>query len=142
MSYSHLLVAVAVSPESHYLLSKAVAIARSSQARISLITLANEPEMYNHFAAPMLENLRDVIQEETQIFIDELIRQTDYPIAQTFMTSGELSEQILHLCKKHQVDLVVCGNHNHSMISRAVCSAKTVIGASKVDVLLVSLEEG
>ncbi|SFR07879.1 MULTISPECIES: universal stress protein UspC [unclassified Enterobacter] len=139
MSYSHLLVAVAVSPESHQLLHKAVALARPSQARISLITLTTDPEIYNHFAAPMLENLRDVIYEETQMFLAELIRQTDYPIAHTFMPSGELSTQVLHLCKTHQIDLVVCGNHNHSVMSRALCSAKTLVGTSQVDVLLVSL---
>ncbi len=45
MSYSHLLVSVAVSPESHQLVARAVSIARPNNARISLITLAAEPEM-------------------------------------------------------------------------------------------------
>jgi universal stress protein C len=45
MSYSHLLVSVAVSPESHQLIAKAVAIARPYQARITIVTLAPEPEM-------------------------------------------------------------------------------------------------
>ena len=39
MSYSHLLVSVAVSPESHQLVARAVSIARPNNARISLITL-------------------------------------------------------------------------------------------------------
>lgn len=52
MSYSHLLVSVAVSPESHELIARAVSIARPHNARISLITLAAEPEMYNQLAAP------------------------------------------------------------------------------------------
>ncbi|ELU4682526.1 universal stress protein UspC, partial [Salmonella enterica] len=40
---------------------------------------------------------------------------------------------------KHHVDLVICGNHNHSFFSRASCSAKSVVSASQVDVLLVPL---
>lgn len=73
MSYSHLLVSVAVSPESHQLVARAVSIARPNNARISLITLAAEPEMYNQLAAPMLEDIREVLQEETQQFLRELV---------------------------------------------------------------------
>ena len=115
MSYSNILVAVAVTPESQQLLAKAVSIARPVKGHISLITLASDPEMYNQLAAPMLEDLRSVMQEET------------------------VSEQILEVCHKHQCDLVICGNHNHSFFSRASCSAKRVIASSEVDVLLVPL---
>ena len=73
MSYSHLLVSVAVSPESHQLVARAVSIARPNNARVSLITLAAEPEMYNQLAAPMLEDIREVLQEETQQFLRELV---------------------------------------------------------------------
>ncbi|MDK7841324.1 hypothetical protein QP600_00005, partial [Escherichia coli] len=62
MSYSNILVAVAVTPESQQLLAKAVSIARPVKGHISLITLASDPEMYNQLAAPMLEDLRSVMQ--------------------------------------------------------------------------------
>ncbi|WP_312946482.1 universal stress protein UspC [Superficieibacter sp.] len=140
MLYQHILVAVAATPESHRLVAKAVSIARPLNARISLITLATDPEMYNHFAAPMLENLREVVQEETQQFLREIARQAEYPIAQTLIASGELREHIKAFCQAQQVDLVICGNHNHSFFSRATCSAKNIIGNTQVDVLLVALE--
>lgn len=140
MSYHHILVAVAVTPESQQLLAKAVSIARPLNARISLITLASDPELYNQFAAPMLEDLRAVMYEETANFLQKLADRAAYPIAQTFITSGVLSEHILDVCRKHDVDLVVCGNHNQSFFSRAACSAKSVIGSSQVDVLLVPLD--
>ena len=41
-------------------------------------------------------------------------------------------------CQRHRVDLVICGNHNQSLFSRATCSAKDIVGSSGVDVLLVS----
>lgn len=140
MRYQHLLVAVAATPESHRLVAKAVSIARPLNARISLITLATDPEMYNHFAAPMMENLRDVMQEETRQFLRDIAQHADYPIAETIIASGELSEHIKDFCRTRQVDLVICGNHNHSFFSRATCSAKNVIGNTHVDVLLVALE--
>ncbi|BBV40485.1 universal stress protein UspC [Citrobacter portucalensis] len=139
MSYSHILVAVAATPESQQLLDKAVSIARPVNARISLITLVSDPELYNQFAAPMLEDLREVMQEETQDFIDKLSKEAEYPIEHTFITYGALNEHILDVCSKHAVDLVIYGNHNHSFFSRAACSAKSVIHTSQVDVLLVPL---
>ncbi|MNC43459.1 Universal stress protein C [compost metagenome] len=139
MSYSHLLVCVALSPESEQLISKAVAIARPSQARITLVTLSTEPEMYNQLAAPMLEDIRGVLQEETQQFLDTLIAHAEYPIAQKVIATGEISQCILDICQKQKVDLVICGNHNRSFFSRAACSAKTIVSSSKVDVLLIPL---
>jgi universal stress protein C len=139
MSYSHLLVCVAVTPESHLLVDRAVSIARPLNARLSLVTLAAEPEMYNHLAAPMLENIREVLQEETQQFLRELEEKAHYPVARTYIATGELSEHILDICRKENIDLVICGNHNQSFFSRAACSAKAIVGSSQVDVLLVPL---
>lgn len=114
MSYTHLLVSVAVSPESHQLVARAVSIARPTNARISLITLTAEPEMYNQLAAPMLEDIREVLQEETQQFLRELVEKAQYPVHQTIIATGELNEHILSLCQKQNIDLVICGNHNQS----------------------------
>ena len=134
MPYSHLLVAVAPTPESRMLVNKAVSIARPSNAQVSLITLATDPEMYNQFAAPMMENLREIMQEETRSFLNELAAQADYPISKMTITSGELCHHVKDFCLQHH------GNHNQSLFSRATCSAKNIVGSSGVDVLLVSLE--
>lgn len=140
MSYSHILVSVAVSPESHLLVARAVSIARPLDARVSLITLAAEPEMYNQLAAPMLENIRGLLQEETQQFLQELEDRAHYPVERTYIATGELNEHILDICRKQRIDLVICGNHNHSFFSRAACSAKAIVSSSQVDVLLVPLD--
>jgi universal stress protein C len=113
MSYTHLLVSVAVSPESHQLVARAVSIARPTNARITLITLAAEPEMYNQLAHPC-EDIRDVLQEETQQFLRELVEKAQYPVYDTVIATGELNEHILSMCRKQNIDLVICGNHNHS----------------------------
>ncbi|MGE0970036.1 universal stress protein UspC [Klebsiella sp. WOUb02] len=142
MPYSHLLVAVAPTPESRTLINKAVSIARPLDAKISLITLATDPEMYNQFAAPMLENLRDLMYEETRGFLNGLAQDAGYPIEKITIASGELGHHVKDFCQQYRVDLVICGNHNHSLFSRATCSAKNIVGSSGVDVLLVSLEKG
>ena len=109
MSYSNILVAVAVTPESQQLLAKAVSIARPVKGHISLITLASDPEMYNQLAAPMLEDLRSVMQEETQSFLDKLIQDAGYPVDKTFIAYGELSEHIPEVCHKHLFASILLG---------------------------------
>lgn len=141
MTYSHILVAVAPTPESQKLVSKAVSIARPANATISLITFSADPEMYNQLAAPMLENLRELMQEETRHFLTLLTEHAGYPIARTVIASGELSESIKAFCQQQQVDLVICGNHNQSFFARSTTAAKNVVSCSGVDVLLVSLQE-
>jgi universal stress protein C len=140
MAYAHLLVAVAMTPESRQLLAKAIDIARPSHARITLITFAADPELYNQLAAPMMESVRTLLQEELQQFLNELVTSAHYPIEQTLIATGELSEHISHVCRTRGVDLVICGNHNQTFFARAACSAKSIVKTSEVDVLLVSLE--
>lgn len=139
MPYSHLLVAVAPTPESHALLKKAVSIARPLNARVSLITFSTDPELYNQLAAPMMENLRELMQEETAQFLEALVADADYPIWKSQIASGEITESLKAWCRHYDVDLVICGNHNQSFFSRATCSAKSIVGNSFVDVLLVTL---
>ena len=139
MSYTHILVAVAPTLESRELLRKTVKIARPVNAKISLITLATDPEMYNQLVAPMMENLRELMQEETRQFLQALVDSADYPIWKTQIASGELSDHVNAFCQQYDVDLVICGNHNQSLFSRATCSAKSVAGNCGVDVLLVTL---
>lgn len=139
MSYSHLLVAVAPTPESHQLVARAVSIARPVNGAITLITLASDPELYNQLAAPMMENLRELMLEETHLFIQSLKDQAGYPIEETIIATGELSEHILDICAHKHVDLVLCGNHNQNFFSKVTCSSRRVVQSCAVDVLLVSL---
>ncbi|EKM6459044.1 universal stress protein UspC [Cronobacter dublinensis] len=140
MSYSHVLVAVAVTPESHRLIARAVSIVKPVNGKITLITIATDPELFNQMSAPMLENLRDVMYEETQTFLEALKTAAGYPIEKALIATGELGEYIHDICEKNDIDLVICGNHNQSFFSKAVCSAKSVLAASKTDLLLVALD--
>lgn len=139
MRYQHVLVSVALTPESHRLVERAVAIVRPNGGRITLFTLAGEPEMYNHMAGPMLESLRELMQEETRTFMQTLVARAGYPIERTLIASGELSEHLNAACERDGVDLLICGNHNQDFVGKMLCSARSVVARSRVDVLLVAL---
>ncbi len=140
MSWRHLLVAVAATPESDRLVEKAVELARPWEAKITLLTVTADPELYNQMAAPMLGSLRELLREESQMFLDGLCQRAGYPIAKTLIAGGELSEYLRHLCQHSDIDLIIYGNHNQNAFGKALCSARSVVATSSVDVLLVALD--
>lgn len=50
----------------------------------------------------MLEDIRGVLQEETQQFLQELVEKAQYPIYQTVIATGELNAHILDVCRKEK----------------------------------------
>lgn len=80
MRYRNVLVAVALSSDSQQLVDKAVSIVAPYHGKVSLITLTTEPEMYTSYAAPMLGDLRSVLQEESQLFMQELQTKSGYQL--------------------------------------------------------------
>ncbi|AJJ63832.1 universal stress protein UspC [Yersinia aldovae] len=139
MGYRNVLVAVALSPDSQKLVNKAVSIVQPYNGVISLITLTTEPEMYNSYAAPMLGDLRAVMQEEAQLFMEELEVNASYPMEHKTIVHGEFADSMAYICKQQHIDLVICGNHSTHLMNKFSCSAARLINASMVDVLIVPL---
>ena len=44
--------------------------------------------MYNQLAAPMLEDIREVLQEETQQFLRELVEKQSTPLMKPLLRRG------------------------------------------------------
>ncbi|AJJ23282.1 universal stress protein UspC [Yersinia enterocolitica] len=139
MGYRNVLVAVALSPDSQQLVNKAVSIVRPYDGRVSLITLTTEPEMYSSYAAPMLGDLRSVLEKEAQLFMEELAINADYPIEKRNIVHGEFAESMAYFCRQQHIDLVICGNHSTRLLNKFSCSAARLINTSTVDVLIVPL---
>ncbi|HEI6852654.1 TPA: universal stress protein UspC [Yersinia enterocolitica] len=139
MGYRNVLVAVALSPDSQQLVNKAVSIVRPYDGRVSLITLTTEPEVYSSYAAPMLGDLRSVLEEEALLFMEELAINADYPIEKRNVVHGEFAESMAYFCQQQHIDLVICGNHSTRLLNKFSCSAARLINTSTVDVLIVPL---
>ncbi|AKA37621.1 universal stress protein UspC [Yersinia ruckeri] len=139
MEYKNVLVAVSNSADSQRLVDKAVSIVRPYNGKISLLTLTTDPEMYNNFAAPMLGDLRILLQEEARRFMAELQEKADYPTMNMVILHGELADSLTYACKNQHIDLVICGHHSNNMMNKIFCSANRLINASSIDVLIVPL---
>ncbi|WP_346825451.1 universal stress protein UspC [Serratia inhibens] len=139
MGYQNVLVTVAVAADSHRLVEKAVSIVRPSNGKITLLSTIANPEIYNNFAGPMLGDLRALMEEETLLFMEELRLRADYPITETLIVHGELSDSLSYARQRQPFDLVICGNHSDSMMNKISCSAARFINTSHIDVLIVPL---
>ncbi|CAH0542754.1 universal stress protein [Vibrio marisflavi] len=134
MSYKHILVAVDLSEESNYLVKKAVALAESLKAELSLIHI---DENYNeHYIGLIDINLKT--REYSEEFIAKLAEKTDYPLRNTFVGSGHLCDELCHTIREFNIDILVCGHHQ-DFVSKFSSSAKKIINRSPVDMLVVPI---
>lgn len=134
MSYKHILVAVDLSEESNYLVKKAVALATSLQAELSLIHI---DENYNERYIGLIDiNLQ--ARELSEQFVTKLADKTDYPVKHTFVGSGHLCDEICHTVHEFNIDLLVCGHHQ-DFVSKFSSSAKKILNRSPIDMLVVPI---
>ncbi|AKG71956.1 TPA: universal stress protein UspC [Serratia fonticola] len=136
MGYHNVLVTVAVAADSHRLVEKAVSIVRPCDGKITLVSIIANAEI---FPAPMLGDLRALMEEETLLFMEELCLRANYPNIATRIIHGELGDCLAYANQKQPFDLVICGNHSDSMMNKVACSAARFINTSSIDVLIVPL---
>ncbi|XOD70033.1 MAG: universal stress protein UspA [Sodalis sp. (in: enterobacteria)] len=139
MAYKHILIAVDLSPESHLLLEKAVAIARPYNAKISLIHVdVNYSELYADLIDVNIGDVQKSISEEIQHTMFQLSQNSGYPITEMLSGRGDLSRVLIEAINKYAVDLVLCGHHQ-DFWSKLMSSARQIIKTIHVDMLIVLL---
>ncbi|MGL4270477.1 MAG: universal stress protein UspA [Plesiomonas sp.] len=141
MAYQHLLVAVDLSPESHYLLKKAIGVAKRNDAKVSLIHVdVNYSDLYTGLIDVNLGDMQQKISEETHSALRELALSAGYPITETLSGSGDLGQVLMDAIKQYDVDLLVCGHHQ-DFWSKLMSSARQLINNIPIDMLIVPLRD-
>ena len=145
MAYTHILVAVDFDKGTKDVLNKAISLAKSLDAKVSLVHGDSEINDIGIFSGLIdtelvgIEPAQSMSEESTQK-LKELADQADYPIAHKFLINGDLTFDLEGPVKEVGVDLIVCGHH-HNFWSRMKPSAGGLINTSSVDLLVVSLDD-
>lgn len=153
MGYKHLLVAVDLSKSSDVLISKAVSLAKGCNAKLSFIYvdsnyvtnymgLSNAGGVSNPTLGSVVPKLVPV-DEKSEIYKTELqalAEQAGYPIANTLVVMGDLSDQLQLTVKEMEVDLLICGHHS-DFWSRLLSSAGKLINTVLTDLLIIQLDK-
>ncbi|MGB5444506.1 MAG: universal stress protein [Psychromonas sp.] len=145
MCYNHILVAVDFAKGNQAIVDKAIRLAKSINAKVSLIHINNQITDEADFGglidtdlAP-LEPAHPTVEELTKK-LAAMASKIDYPIEGQFVVKGDLSHGMEETVKKNAVDLIICGHH-HNLWSRLKPSARNLINTSLVDLLIIPLQD-
>ena len=141
MSYKHLLVAVDLTPSSEFIIAKAVALAKESNAKISLIYVdVDYADNYTGLSYSQYSKLEPASQRTTSLEkeLQALAEKSGYPIANQVFLSGDLNKNLQLTVEELGADLLVCGHH-HDFWSRLLSSVRKLINTSLIDLLIIQM---
>ena len=139
--YNHVLVAVALSDESAFLLEKAAKIAKRNDAKLSIIHVdVNFSDLYTGLIDVNMSSMQDRISTETHQALTQLAEQAGYPITEKLSGSGDLGQVLTDAIEQYDVDLLVTGHHQ-DFWSKLMSSTRQVMNNIAIDMLVVPLRD-
>jgi universal stress protein A len=146
MNYQHILVAVDLTNPSEIVMGKATALARETNANLSLIYVSahhlkvSAPGGIPWLASHDIEDTDpdEKEQEQYQTELNALAEQLDYPVENRLVLMGELDVELTTAIHQLEADLLVCGHH-HDLWSRLLSSIRKIANAVDTDLLIVYL---
>ncbi|AYG09085.1 universal stress protein [Pseudomonas fluorescens] len=141
MTYQHILVAVDLTEECDPVIKRAVAIAGDT-VKLSLVHIVEPMAMAFGGDVPMdLSQLQQQQFDQAKERLDRLIAK--YPALkkdQSHLTYGQPRQEIHHLAKEQNCDLIVVGSHGrHGLALLLGSTANDVLHGAPCDVLAVKL---
>ena len=100
----------------------------------------NYAELYTGLIDINLAETQHNSMEASHVQLQNLAEHAKYPITHTLVGSGDLSHEMCDTINNFNVDLVVCGHHQ-DFWSKLLSSARQLINASPVDMLVVPLRD-
>ncbi len=144
MKYQHILVALELTEENKVLINKAVAMADTFGADISLIHVDGAvgeiyPELLDIQQNPDQKPLNHHGNEQLHQLQKQLSETyPNFPIKHFWVGTGNLSSKLKRMIETHDYDLLICGHH-HDFWSGIVSYSRELINKSPVDILVVPL---
>jgi len=141
MPYEHILVAVDLTEECDPVIKRAVGLA-SDTIKLSLVHIVEPMAMAFGGDVPMdLSQLQQQQFDQAKERLDRLINK--YPALkkdQSHLTYGQPRQEIHHLAKEQNCDLIVVGSHGrHGLALLLGSTANDVLHGAPCDVLAVKL---
>jgi universal stress protein A len=138
--YTHVLFATDFSPDSDRAGTRAVAVAQTAGARLSLVHVVEYSAMEYAGEIPIPENI-DLDQRRiaaAREHIAALAGRLGVPQAATFVELGSPKHEVVRVAKEQGVDLIVVGSHGkHGLQLLLGSTANGILHLAPCDVLAV-----
>ncbi len=138
-SYQHILAAINLDEESGPVLQKAIALAKTHAAKLSVIHVdVDVKDLYTEMIDIDLKRVQDQVIQDAQQKLEQVLVGLDFPIEKKLILCGDLSERVNEAIEQFGVDLLVCGHHQ-SFWSLLVSSARQLMNHVECDMLVVPI---
>jgi Universal stress protein UspA and related nucleotide-binding proteins len=140
-SYQHILAAIDLGSNNDIVLRKAIALARTHAAKLSVIHVDMDVQsLYTDMIDIELEQVQDNMLQETQAKLEQALAGLDFPIDKKLILCGDLGEKVNEAIELYGIDLLVCGHHQ-SFWSLLVSSARQLMNSVECDMLVVPIKK-
>jgi len=140
--YTHILVGLDLSPEeSHRVASKAVTLAQTYNAKLSLLHVIEPVALAYAGDIPMdLTETQIAIEEQAEKRMADFAAQLGYPVTHRQVVLGQTAAELREIATSLGADLIVVGSHGrHGLALLLGSTASTVLHGAKCDVLAVRI---
>ena len=140
-SYQHILAAIDLGNSNDVVLQKAIALARTHAAKLSVIHVDMDVQnLYTDMIDIELEQVQDSMLQETRTKLEQALSGLDFPIDKKLILCGDLGEKVNEAIELYGIDLLVCG-HRQSFWSLLVSSARQLMNSVECDLLVVPIKK-
>lgn len=142
MSYSHILVAIDLSPEAASLCGKALQLSESGKTRLSLLHVVEPIMAMPPYELPSAfpDGLEQQMVEQAKQRLDELGREFNISDWDLRVEIGATKSVILNHAQTDNVDLIIIGSHGRHGVSRLLGStSNAILHHAECDVLAVRI---
>ena len=140
--YRHILCAVDLSEENVAVASRAAELARSYQAKLSLLHVVEyiPIDLANELVLPQQQEIEQQLVAQATAHLRSLASKMGIEPLHEAVVQGSTKSEIIEYAQANQVDLIVLGRHGRHGISRLLGSvANAVLHHATCDVLAVRI---
>lgn len=139
-TYQHILVAIDLRADNHPVLDKAIALAKTHSAKLSVIHVDIDlREIYTEMIDIDIGELQDHALAETRKKMEQVLAGLGFPLEKKLVISGDLGEQVNEAIARYGIDLLVCGHHQNFW-SLLISSARQLMNQVECDMLVVPIK--
>ena len=136
----HILVAIDLRADNHPVLDKAIALAKTHSAKLSVIHVdVDLREIYTEMIDIDIGELQDHALTETRKKMEQVLAGLGFPLEKKLVISGDLGEQVNEAIARYGIDLLVCGHHQNFW-SLLISSARQLMNQVECDMLVVPIK--